>query len=125
MHEIIDISSTCKIKEKLYIAFSACRDTPNGETYIGMLSHTVYGNQCLRWDSLNASNPVYAAVLNLKGNISSHANYCRNPDRKTAPWCFVGGDLQWEYCDIQFCKRGKYMHAFNITFRFPGTSLLN
>nr|XP_022314627.1 plasminogen-like [Crassostrea virginica] len=82
-----------------------CRETPNGETYIGMLSHTVYGNQCLRWDSLNASNPEYAAVLNLKGNISSHANYCRNPDRKTAPWCFVGGDLQWEYCDIPFCKR--------------------
>nr|XP_022315053.1 apolipoprotein(a)-like isoform X1 [Crassostrea virginica] len=93
--------------ETPYIVFSECRDTLHGETYIGLKSHTVTGKQCLRWDSVNSSNPDYAAIRNLKGSISDHENYCRNPDRKTSPWCFIQTDSdQWEYCDIPFCKRG-------------------
>lgn len=96
--------------ETPYIVFSECRDTLHGETYIGLTSHTVTGKQCLRWDSVNSSNPDYAAIRNLKGSISDHENYCRNPDRKTSPWCFIQRDSdQWEYCDIPFCKRGLYI----------------
>lgn len=85
---------------------SECRDTLKGEGYIGSTSHTINGTRCLRWDSLNRSNSKYASILKLKGNITSHENYCRNPDEKLAPWCYIGVDNGlWEYCDIPFCKQ--------------------
>ena len=68
--------------------------------------HAINGTRCLRWDSLNRSNSKYASILKLKGNITSHENYCRNPDEKLAPWCYIGVDNGlWEYCDIPFCKQ--------------------
>lgn len=87
---------------------SECRDTPKGEAYIGKTSQTVDGRQCVRWDSLDESDPDYYIVHFLTGSKSAHANYCRNPDNKIAPWCFtelVGGG--WDYCNIPFCKKSE------------------
>ncbi|XP_052685066.1 uncharacterized protein LOC128164975 [Crassostrea angulata] len=83
-----------------------CRDTPKGEAYIGKTSQTVDGRQCVRWDSVDEFDPDYYIVHFLTGSKSAHANYCRNPDNKIAPWCFtelVGGG--WDYCNIPFCKK--------------------
>nr|XP_034321274.1 uncharacterized protein LOC105335195 isoform X1 [Crassostrea gigas] len=93
-------------KELCDIPICECRDTHNGEAYIGNTSHTLDGSQCVRWDSVNESDSDYLNVKYLKGSKSAHGNFCRNPNNDTAPWCYtatVGGS--WNYCNIPFCKR--------------------
>uniref|UniRef100_K1QAV7 Plasminogen n=1 Tax=Magallana gigas TaxID=29159 RepID=K1QAV7_MAGGI len=93
-------------KELCDIPICECRDTQNGEAYIGNTSHTLDGSQCVRWDSVNESDSDYLNVKYLKGSKSAHGNFCRNPNNDTAPWCYtatVGGT--WNYCNIPFCKR--------------------
>lgn len=91
--------------------FLECRGTLSGEDYIGKTSETIKGSHCLRWDSLNSSNTEYAAIRSLTGSVSDHENYCRNPDSKLSPWCFVNSrSALWEYCDIPFCKQSKYSY---------------
>lgn len=107
LHELVIIPLNLCIINSLFL-LSECRDTQKGEAYIGKTSQTVDGHQCVRWDSVDEFDPDYYIVHFLTGSKSAHANYCRNPDNKIAPWCYtelVGGG--WDYCNIPFCKRSK------------------
>lgn len=38
------------------------------------------------------------------------SNFCRDPDGKGHPWCFVSvlvDDQGWEFCDVKYCA-GKF-----------------
>ncbi|KAK7919565.1 hypothetical protein WMY93_010849 [Mugilogobius chulae] len=90
-----------------------CEVEPNdcyqedGETYRGMVSVTVDGDECLNWNSyfvlINGGDPFvdYAGF----DGLGSH-NFCRNPDGETQPWCFINqkGQLGWKYCNIRQCS---------------------
>jgi hypothetical protein len=43
-------------------------------------------------------------------------NYCRNPDRDDAPWCFTP-DGKYEFCDIPLCPPPE-VQAGELAFHF-------
>uniref|UniRef100_A0A673JIQ6 trypsin n=1 Tax=Sinocyclocheilus rhinocerous TaxID=307959 RepID=A0A673JIQ6_9TELE len=57
------------------------------------VSVTVSGRICLPWNLLSSKNPSFR---------NCYHNYCRNPDNKIQPWCFVRKRNRYvrEYCDI-------------------------
>lgn len=57
------------------------------------VSVTVSGRICLPWNSLPRKNSPFRNCFH---------NYCRNPDNKIQPWCFVRRRNRYvrEYCDI-------------------------
>ncbi|KAJ0060352.1 hypothetical protein NL108_010134 [Boleophthalmus pectinirostris] len=79
----------------------------DGETYRGMVSVTVDGDECLDWNSyfilLNGGDP-FTEYAGFDG-LGSH-NFCRNPDGETQPWCFIiqNGQLRWKHCNVRQCS---------------------
>ena len=44
------------------------------------------------------------------------SKYCRNPDGKEKPWCYVAdSDTGWEFCDVPWC--GMFIPCIYLTFR--------
>ncbi|CAG0888047.1 unnamed protein product [Darwinula stevensoni] len=100
--------------------YPECRLTKKGREYIGKISKTESGKECLRWDTQPYGTPkdflinVTFSDGSLKNvtysdhfsNLDtwSHKNYCRNPSGRERPWCFVmDNHVPWEYCDIPTC----------------------
>ncbi|XP_037550311.1 tissue-type plasminogen activator-like [Nematolebias whitei] len=71
----------------------------DGSSYRGFVSKSSNGRKCLRWSS------VKHAWSDING-IGRH-NYCRNPDQRLKPWCYVQkrGGTKREYCDIPRCLK--------------------
>ncbi|CAG0898592.1 unnamed protein product [Darwinula stevensoni] len=95
---------------KTLYKYPECQLTKKGREYIGKVSQTESGRECLRWDTQPYGTPddflkflPYSLhFYNL--DTWSHKNYCRNPSGRERPWCFVKNeDVQWEYCDIPMC----------------------
>ncbi|CAG0888818.1 unnamed protein product [Darwinula stevensoni] len=78
--------------------YPECRLTEKGREYIGKVSKTKSGKECLRWDIQPYGTPddflkevMYSNhFFNL--DTLSQKNYCRNPSGRERPWCFVRGD---------------------------------
>eukprot|EP00054_Salpingoeca_dolichothecata_P000920 m.17920 g.17920 ORF g.17920 m.17920 type:complete len:400 (-) comp11540_c0_seq1:200-1399(-) len=76
----------------------------NGLNYRGAEFYTFSGLSCIPWLSETAD-----ASFNQKNYPNSGLEdgpYCRNPDGKLAPWCFVdpSSGVEWEYCDpVKMC----------------------
>ncbi|CAG0888819.1 unnamed protein product [Darwinula stevensoni] len=89
--------------------YPECRLTEKGREYIGKVSKTKSGKECLRWDIQPYGTPddflKEVMYSNHFSNLDtwSQKNYCRNPSGRERPWCFVRGDAKWEYCDIPMC----------------------
>ncbi|XP_061190290.1 uncharacterized protein LOC133198173 [Saccostrea echinata] len=81
--ELCDVQQCEKIQ-------SDCIMTGRGLDYAGTISTSASGKSCLNWP-----------VESMKGD----ANYCRNPDMSSKPWCHVQGETgpTKEYCDIKSC----------------------
>jgi hypothetical protein len=75
-----------------------CRITEEGAEYQGFISHTRGVQRCANWNERPQWKAAYPKL---------ERNYCRNPDRRAAPWCFIDNinKTMWDYCDIPFCKR--------------------
>ncbi|XP_056003494.1 tissue-type plasminogen activator-like [Ostrea edulis] len=70
---------------------------PKGQLYTGTQNVTIPGDVCLRWDS-----PL--PDVHLFPNLLDQANYCRNPDNESGPWCFIlNPEATWALCDIPSC----------------------
>ncbi|XP_062585892.1 uncharacterized protein LOC134247569 [Saccostrea cucullata] len=67
-----------------------CLMTGRGLDYVGKVSVSSSGKTCLPWTD---------------ETMIDDANYCRNPDSSSKPWCHVQGDTgpTKEYCNIPSC----------------------
>ncbi|XP_047465134.1 hyaluronan-binding protein 2-like [Mugil cephalus] len=79
----------------------------DGESYRGMVSVTIEGEECLDWNSyfvLQKGGDPFKEYEGFDG-IGPHS-YCRNPDGDDQPWCFIkkNGRLKWNYCKIRKCS---------------------
>ncbi|XP_019120286.2 hyaluronan-binding protein 2-like isoform X1 [Larimichthys crocea] len=78
----------------------------DGESYRGMVSETVEGEECLDWNSyfiVQKGGDPFKEYAGFDG-IGPH-NYCRNPDGDDQPWCFINknNQLKWNYCKVRKC----------------------
>ncbi|CAG0890889.1 unnamed protein product [Darwinula stevensoni] len=114
--------------------YPECRLTEKGREYIGKISETESGKECLKWDT--QANRTFDDFLEMFpydmhfSNLDtwSHQNYCRNPSGRERPWCFVTDeDTEWEYCDIPMCTdKGNYSSvALSPSFMCPYHLLIN
>lgn len=74
-----------------------------------MTCASVYIKKCSKIYLINFSFEVFFWILD---SMVGDANYCRNTDSSSKPWCYVQGEtgLVKEYCNIPSC--GKWL--FNI-----------
>ena len=89
-----------------------CNDTcveGIGESYKGVISKTVSGYTCQRWDSRDSTaieispDPILNRSFYPAFSTSPNDhNYCRNPDGDdNGPWCWIdttNPNEKWEYC---------------------------
>ncbi|XP_028424016.1 plasminogen activator, urokinase b isoform X2 [Perca flavescens] len=70
-----------------------------GRYYRGTESKSESGRTCEEWDLDTRERFMSSDVL------SGRHNYCRNPNYKRRPWCYVWKNQQlvWEYCAIPRC----------------------
>uniref|UniRef100_A0A3B3QH29 Neurotrypsin n=1 Tax=Paramormyrops kingsleyae TaxID=1676925 RepID=A0A3B3QH29_9TELE len=82
--------------------------------YQGSIDVTESGGKCMNWSEVAGIKDRYPG----KG-LGDH-NFCRNPDGRIRPWCFVRnsrGRIDWGYCD---CKQGKHQPATFVPVRLSG-----
>nr|3BT1_A Chain A, Urokinase-type plasminogen activator [Homo sapiens]3BT2_A Chain A, Urokinase-type plasminogen activator [Homo sapiens]4K24_A Chain A, Urokinase-type plasminogen activator [Homo sapiens] len=62
----------------------------NGHFYRGKASTDTMGRPCLPWNSATVLQQTYHAHRSdaLQLGLGKH-NYCRNPDNRRRPWCYV------------------------------------
>ncbi|XP_034322078.2 uncharacterized protein [Magallana gigas] len=85
--ELCDVPKCEKIERE-------CLMTGRGLDYFGKKSISQSGKTCLSWAS------SYLPV-----SMEHDANFCRNPDYSSKPWCYVQGETgpEKEHCDIPSC----------------------
>uniref|UniRef100_A0A8C8T1M5 Urokinase-type plasminogen activator n=1 Tax=Pelusios castaneus TaxID=367368 RepID=A0A8C8T1M5_9SAUR len=80
----------------------------DGQDYRGTVSKNEENEECLSWDSPSLSRWPYNAGLrnSLQLGLGKH-NYCRNPNGRSKPWCYIkkGYRTLPTVCDIQQCHR--------------------
>ena len=66
---------------------------------------TVSGRSCQRWDSQSPHRHRNDKARKFPDNtVSDAANFCRNPDNGSGPWCYTTDpDQRWEYCEVPPC----------------------
>ena len=89
-----------------HVKQTTCRTSNTGREYVGILSVTMSGKDCQRWDSVTPHDHSYTAKSDLPDRDTAH-NYCRNPNRSEyGPWCFTTDpEVRWEACDIPLCGK--------------------
>ncbi|XP_054840010.1 urokinase-type plasminogen activator [Eublepharis macularius] len=82
--------------------------TGNGEDYRGTKSVNEQNEKCLMWDSALLKRwPYNDGIENaMELGLGKH-NYCRNPDGRTKPWCYVrrGYRTFSTFCDLSECQK--------------------
>uniref|UniRef100_A0A3B3VWM8 trypsin n=1 Tax=Poecilia latipinna TaxID=48699 RepID=A0A3B3VWM8_9TELE len=68
-----------------------------GTSYRGTVSESSYGNRCLKWSNIRH-------YWDDSNGVGNH-NYCRNPNNRRKPWCYVQKrrQVKIEFCDIPRC----------------------
>ena len=93
-------------KTEVEIVRKSCYDDEKGADYNDVVSTTVTGRTCQKWNKKVPHDPYYTPnPLNFpEKSLSAAENYCRNPDGSQAPWCYTTDpDKRWEYCDVPYC----------------------
>ncbi|XP_055131667.1 urokinase-type plasminogen activator isoform X1 [Symphalangus syndactylus] len=82
----------------------------NGHFYRGKASTDTMGRPCLAWNSATVLQQTYHAHRSdaLQLGLGKH-NYCRNPDNRRRPWCYVQVGLKplVQECMVHDCTDGK------------------
>ncbi|XP_056619759.1 plasminogen-like [Triplophysa dalaica] len=75
----------------------------DGRYYRGTISVTKSGKTCQSWASQTPHKHDRSSVnYPCKG---LEENYCRNPDREKAPWCYTTDpETRWEHCNVPNCR---------------------
>ncbi|KAL7983044.1 hypothetical protein Chor_013695 [Crotalus horridus] len=81
--------------------------TGDGTDYRGTESESENGERCLYWHSDLLKRWPYNAHMEdaLERGLGKH-NYCRNPNGRSKPWCYVrkGFRTSVTFCDIPTCQ---------------------
>ncbi|KAI5625059.1 urokinase-type plasminogen activator precursor [Silurus asotus] len=79
--------------------FDCLAEGSNGNEYRGTVSVTSGGHRCLQWDRIQ-----HIGFADSSHGLGSH-NFCRNPDNRSGPWCWIRGyDRKVrEFCTIPKC----------------------
>uniref|UniRef100_A0A8C6VEC5 Urokinase-type plasminogen activator n=1 Tax=Naja naja TaxID=35670 RepID=A0A8C6VEC5_NAJNA len=95
--------------------------TGDGTNYRGTESNNENGEKCLSWDSYFVKRRPYNAHMenSLELGLGKH-NYCRNPDSRSKPWCYVrkGYLTSATSCDIPTCQNGRTCGQRNLSRKF-------
>nr|XP_006218942.1 urokinase-type plasminogen activator [Vicugna pacos] len=82
----------------------------NGHSYRGKAHTDIMGRPCLAWNSVTVLLKTYHAHRTdaLQLGLGKH-NYCRNPDNRRRPWCYVQVGLKQlvQECMVHDCSFGK------------------
>uniref|UniRef100_A0A8C6WGS7 Kringle domain-containing protein n=1 Tax=Neogobius melanostomus TaxID=47308 RepID=A0A8C6WGS7_9GOBI len=91
----------------------------NGDSYRGMVSVTVDGDECLDWNSyfiLRKGGDPFTEYAGFDG-LGPHNFYSQ-------PWCYFKQNnlLGWKYCNVRQCSTGKHTgsqtHSAVFTAKF-------
>ena len=89
-----------------------CFEWPEVYDYSGIANRTTQGLACQRWDSQTPRTHSYTDPAQFPEAILEEAgNYCRDPDAKGWPWCYVTDTTwldYWDYCALETaycCKK--------------------
>jgi hypothetical protein len=79
--------------------------TLNGQSYRGRQHVTKSGLLCQPWAAQTPNTHHFHPAKYLDAGLE--ANFCRNPDEASAPWCYNGDGTEprWETCDIPLCPQ--------------------
>ncbi|KAF7247154.1 Urokinase-type plasminogen activator, partial [Varanus komodoensis] len=99
--------------------------TSNGKDYRGTASESESQERCVAWDSPLLQrwpfNEGVAGAVEL--GLGKH-NYCRNPDGRSKPWCYVRRAYRTSSapCNIPECKKESTcgQRSFSKTFKIVG-----
>ena len=75
------------------------------QKYLGQVSISQTNKKCQPWSVKLQSNAAMASTFPDR-SITDAKNYCRDPDGKGHPWCFVSvlaDDQGWEFCNVKYC----------------------
>ena len=75
------------------------------QKYKGQTSVSRTNKQCQRWSTKLQTNAAMASNFPDR-SITDAKNFCRDPDGKGHPWCFVSvlaDDQGWEFCNVKYC----------------------
>ena len=81
-----------------------CQIPTRSFLYEGVVSRTVSGRVCQRWDTQQPHAHDYDTFAD--GSITQAANHCRNPDPQWpyGIWCLTEDPTKrWEACDVPYC----------------------
>ena len=83
-----------------------CRTTSLGKEYAGKKRETVTGRTCQGWNTQSPHTHGDTDPANFpETSLEDAANYCRNPDDDSHPWCYTTDpDWEWDWCTIPFCE---------------------
>ena len=85
----------------IFLNFAFALDCTKRGSYKGMVSKTLRGYACQRWDTNRPGKPNYTP------DKTNH-NFCRNPNNDpNGPWCYVNA-TQWDYCFVEDCHCEKH-----------------
>ncbi|CAG00148.1 unnamed protein product [Tetraodon nigroviridis] len=75
----------------------------DGSSYRGITSETISGKRCQAWTSMTPHSHVKTPQNFPEADL--RRNFCRNPDRDRAPWCYTTNPgVRWEYCNLNKCS---------------------
>jgi len=86
-----------------------CCATANCFDYRGTQAFSMSGNDCLPW-----TDHWRSRIVAKEPNLATSANFCRNPNAKWRPWCYVQSGLggrESDSCQIALCSDPKCVHV--------------
>ncbi|KAM7073293.1 urokinase-type plasminogen activator [Molossus nigricans] len=103
----------------------------NGHSYRGKANTDFMDRPCLTWDSVNVLLKPYNAQIPdaLQLGLGKH-NYCRNPDNRGRPWCYVqvGRKSHVRECKVHSCSLAKFQcgqKALRPRFKIVGGDFIS
>ena len=98
----------CRWQFALFPGNEFCVKSNFQPNYNGLVSSTLHGFTCQRWDSQNPHQHHYTDPdLFPESTLQDAANYCRTPDGKGWPWCLTTSpDVRSQACtfDVKLCN---------------------
>ncbi|XP_078578580.1 uncharacterized protein LOC144863351 isoform X2 [Branchiostoma floridae x Branchiostoma japonicum] len=79
--------------------------TGKGTSYRGTTTLTWSGHTCQAWSSQTPHSHSYTPEKYPNAGLTN--NYCRNPSKSDAPWCYTTSSKRWAFCAIPKCMENE------------------